>query len=254
MLTFFRRIRKGLLEGGSTQKPTSPIGGYLPYAVGEIALVVIGILIALQINNWNEVRKTKIKERSLYQKIIVDLEQEEKILNDALTIYKNHSNSYEHIYNEIIGKASYDSTGLIYNNLGWHNLYDLIVSNKHASAISEINNEKIVELLNQKTRIEVVNFQAKSKYNDYKDEIVSAFLSHYGIRDVHVLYNLEKDKWWPIYSTNGIRYDRLISQYGTVEFEQILVGLRQTATWGIYNIEQVMKINQKLSIALKEEL
>jgi len=50
MLTFFRRIRKGFLVGGRASK-------YLLYAIGEIALVVIGILIALQVNNWNEERK-----------------------------------------------------------------------------------------------------------------------------------------------------------------------------------------------------
>ena len=55
MLTFFRRIRKGLLGEGATSK-------YLLYAIGEIALVVIGILIALQINNWNEYRKDKYCE------------------------------------------------------------------------------------------------------------------------------------------------------------------------------------------------
>jgi AraC-like DNA-binding protein len=47
MIKFFRHIRKELMETGKT-------GKYLKYAIGEIALVVIGILIALQINNWNE--------------------------------------------------------------------------------------------------------------------------------------------------------------------------------------------------------
>jgi hypothetical protein len=47
MLKFFRRIRKALLDSGSVHK-------YLLYAIGEIALVVIGILIALQVNNWNQ--------------------------------------------------------------------------------------------------------------------------------------------------------------------------------------------------------
>lgn len=51
-MKFFRRIRKSLLsEGKITQ--------YLKYAIGEILLVVIGILIALQINNWNELKKDR---------------------------------------------------------------------------------------------------------------------------------------------------------------------------------------------------
>lgn len=47
MLTFFRKIRKALLDSGSLRK-------YLVYTIGEIALVVIGILIALEINNCPE--------------------------------------------------------------------------------------------------------------------------------------------------------------------------------------------------------
>ena len=52
MIRFFRRIRHQLLTG-------SRFSRYLIYAVGEIILVVIGILIALSINNWNEARKQK---------------------------------------------------------------------------------------------------------------------------------------------------------------------------------------------------
>jgi len=58
MLTFFRRIRKGLLGDDAISK-------YLLYAIGEIALVVIGILIALQINNWNEKRKQNLNEKEI---------------------------------------------------------------------------------------------------------------------------------------------------------------------------------------------
>ena len=45
-----------------TGKPALPVGRYFKYAIGEIILVVIGILIALQINNWNEQRKADIVE------------------------------------------------------------------------------------------------------------------------------------------------------------------------------------------------
>ncbi len=51
MIKFFRKIRQNLLSEGKT-------GKYLKYALGEIILVVIGILIAISINNWNELRKT----------------------------------------------------------------------------------------------------------------------------------------------------------------------------------------------------
>ena len=55
MLKFFRKIRQNLLMENKT-------GKYFKYAIGEIVLVVIGILIALQINNWNEERKANISE------------------------------------------------------------------------------------------------------------------------------------------------------------------------------------------------
>ena len=51
-------------------------GKYLKYAVGEIILVVIGILIALQINNWNENRKSKIMSNELYTNLLTSLEQD----------------------------------------------------------------------------------------------------------------------------------------------------------------------------------
>ncbi|MFX0557506.1 DUF6090 family protein [Maribacter sp. CXY002] len=62
MIKFFRKIRQKLLSEGNT-------GKYLKYAIGEIVLVVIGILIALQINNWNEERKDRRKEQVVLKKL-----------------------------------------------------------------------------------------------------------------------------------------------------------------------------------------
>ena len=56
MIKFFRKIRYDLMEQNKT-------GKYFKYAIGEIVLVVIGILIALSINNWNEQYKDSIKEK-----------------------------------------------------------------------------------------------------------------------------------------------------------------------------------------------
>ena len=66
MIKFFRKIRQKLLTENIFRK-------YLLYAIGEIILVVIGILIALQINNWNEDRKLRELEVSTLKEIRVNL-------------------------------------------------------------------------------------------------------------------------------------------------------------------------------------
>ncbi|MEM5566899.1 DUF6090 family protein [Psychroserpens sp. AS72] len=76
MKKFFRKIRYNLIETGKTTK-------YFKYAIGEIILVVIGILIALQINNWNENRKSE-KDK---QKLMFALKQEFLINKNTL---ENH--------------------------------------------------------------------------------------------------------------------------------------------------------------------
>ena len=77
MIKFFRKIRQNLLSEGKT-------GKYLKYAIGEIVLVVVGILIALQINNWNEKRKIKQKETIVLKELLTSI-------NSDLTAYKIHS-------------------------------------------------------------------------------------------------------------------------------------------------------------------
>ena len=67
MIKFFRTLRKRLLSENRFSK-------YLLYAVGEIVLVVIGILIALQINIWNDEAKQKKTEQDYYCRILEDLE------------------------------------------------------------------------------------------------------------------------------------------------------------------------------------
>ena len=69
MIKFFRKIRQNLLSEGKT-------GKYLKYAIGEIILVVIGILIALSINNWNEDAKNRRSEIHYLKRIVNDLDND----------------------------------------------------------------------------------------------------------------------------------------------------------------------------------
>ncbi|MFT4847526.1 MAG: hypothetical protein ACI83B_000045 [Sediminicola sp.] len=80
MIKFFRKIRQRLLTENKFSK-------YLIYAIGEIILVVIGILIALQINNWNE-NRIKAKKESIVLSNIYNEFKENKIQLD--TVLKWH--------------------------------------------------------------------------------------------------------------------------------------------------------------------
>ena len=82
MIKFFRKIRHKLLSEGKTEK-------YFKYAIGEIILVVIGILIALQINNWNNERILAKEEKLLLANL--KEEYQENLLNLNIAIKKRES-------------------------------------------------------------------------------------------------------------------------------------------------------------------
>ena len=77
MIKFFRKIRQKLLMENKTSK-------YFKYAIGEIALVMIGILLALQVNNWNENRKKDTLKGEYKIALINDYTKDTIQLNDRL--------------------------------------------------------------------------------------------------------------------------------------------------------------------------
>ncbi len=96
MINFFRKIRKQLADDNKPLK-------YMRYALGEIVLVVIGILIALSINNWNENRKESISKEQLVRDLILELETAKSSL--TLAIQKaDLSVTYGALFLEIVGE------------------------------------------------------------------------------------------------------------------------------------------------------
>ncbi|WP_350293377.1 DUF6090 family protein [uncultured Croceitalea sp.] len=84
-------------------------GKYFKYAIGEIILVVIGILIALQINNWNENRKANTLEKSYYCLLLDDLKQDKQQVDVLKTLVKERI-SYSNQMISVIQQDQSDAT------------------------------------------------------------------------------------------------------------------------------------------------
>lgn len=100
MNKIFRKIRLKSL------KETKNIA-YIKYAIGEIVLVVIGILIALQINNWNENRKQDNELKNILQTIHKDLKIDTTLARITIDYYKEVEDNSEKIINNEINKDNY---------------------------------------------------------------------------------------------------------------------------------------------------
>ena len=81
-------------------------GKYFKYAIGEIILVVIGILIALQINNWNENKKLETKTQDYYVQLLDDLNSDIISTENSIEEFSNHLKEYNKYM------SSYDEEGL----------------------------------------------------------------------------------------------------------------------------------------------
>jgi len=85
MLHFLRRIRRSLINTGATRK-------YLLYAIGEILLVVIGILIALQVNNKSETSKDRASEKMFLSGIMKDMQSDYEYIDEIIPLFVERMN------------------------------------------------------------------------------------------------------------------------------------------------------------------
>jgi hypothetical protein len=102
MVSIFRKIRINLIKSNKVSR-------YLLYAIGEIALVMIGILLALYVNNWNEERKLKVRINNNLKTIAYDLEADTLSANNIIEYYKTNIENSKKILNNEITKDNYSN-------------------------------------------------------------------------------------------------------------------------------------------------
>ena len=218
MIKFFRHIRQNLLMENKTSK-------YLKYAIGEIVLVVIGILIALQINNWNENQKLKKEETKLLNALIIEIESNIAIVDTSIKendiIIKMSS---RHLKNGLTDPNLNLSAFECKQSLGYNtNKYETSIINEILGTNSKalISNDEIISLL--RTLKQAYNRSDKTQF--YVDEFWNNKVTDFYIRSGLGLYvtnnenksfeidtTLKKEFYSLLGMMNGYQYGLFLSR------------------------------------------
>jgi hypothetical protein len=182
MIKFFRKIRQNLLN-------KKKVGKYLLYAIGEIILVVIGILIALQINNWNEERKSDKQIQLLMDSLVEAVKEDILYLNYTAVLHEFRSNSLRYLLNFSRNNLETPLTSKaipkLDNNNIWEGAYpdtlnsDFVNKTIRSSGINDnvvINMNVLDELKNSNLFSVIKNDSLKSAINTYYSYIHTSFI------------------------------------------------------------------------------
>jgi len=167
MIKLFRNIRKNLLAEGKTSR-------YLKYGIGEIILVVIGILIALSINNWNQNRLDSLERKALITKLHVEFKENKKAINNNRMAEEQAMNSSIALMNLI---------GLPEEELLKHNLDSLLFQSFPSNEIAFANNA-------------VNNILQNGRLNLFKDDTISTLLYQWNsLAEIRKIRFEKLDSW-----------------------------------------------------------
>jgi len=166
MITFFRKIRQSLLLEGKT-------GKYLKYAIGEILLVMIGILLALQVNNWNDSRKSRQIEYALLTELHKSIEEDIKNLNDVIHRNRSYISSAKIVLNTIENKE------IVSDSVSYHLQRSFIVWRIYfkTSAYNNLEEYGFNLIKNDNTRKAIISgYDGRAKFVDQLYERYDEFL------------------------------------------------------------------------------
>ena len=184
MIKFFRKIRQNLLSEGKTVK-------YLKYALGEIILVVIGILIALQFNNWNENRKNdKIEENYLIslkdefefnkQNLTTTVNLNDRNANFGLRILKHTGPHEPEINNKTFDSLLVSTIGYEVEFRPWNEIVNELISSGKIALIK--NSELRTELSSWAEALQRIRTQ-ESEVSKYRFQLLDLTMEEINLRD-----------------------------------------------------------------------
>lgn len=198
MIIFFRRLREKFVGEGNIRR-------YLIYAVGEILLVMIGILLALQVNNWNEERKSSMEEQFLLSSLKEDFEVRLAELQE-FRIARRQAIDAIHVINQIIsepetlpGDAAMDSIlALSQNALTFNDQFKTLDMLFSTGMINDLSNEELKRnLILWPQQVEEMMEEQRARSASAQNVLFPLLYEYVAMREVHEKftfrdYNLDK--------------------------------------------------------------
>ena len=148
---------------------------YLLYAIGEILLVVIGILLAIQIDGWNEGRIERKEELGSYRDIINDLRKDSVRFQDRIKYVKEHLNCYYKLNDISEQKAEIDQDGL-YDYMVMTITFDPTTKANHLNTIHALDNNEIRKDINVYFNYEYRVKEASEEFNKLISEVSRPYI------------------------------------------------------------------------------
>ena len=237
MFKFFRNIRQSLLMKDKITK-------YYKYAFGEIILVVIGILIALSINNWNEARKNRIEQLILINNIIEDLRLDSIHINKSLSEVGNQ----KRLVDDLISKSLDKKKQLNYQLIGllrFSSDFRPISQRNHSVSVSNLDDEFIRELLQGYFIEEDKVLDIFLEYVDIIHNKIRPYLSETGMHNLESLYKYKDNESLHV----PLHPEILEEQLKNIKFQQLLYERRlKTDSFenllGSFQLQNEMLINE----------
>ena len=247
MIKFFRHIRKSLLMENKTGKPAFAADRYFKYAIGEIILVVVGILIALQINNWNENRIADENENAVLLKLLKDLETDSINLNNQNNRAHSINELHQDLYRIGQGKLSSDSLKNP-ERIRYETIFNSAVSTSDSQLANKISNTKIrdqlIIYLNRLLFAKIV----LENYRELMNNRVRPYLAEWDLLDVDSRFQDPENP------RAGIHKDKLIELVNQPTFQQLLYEANLKVESVIIRFDQLEKENYILKEVINKEL
>jgi len=246
MIKFFKKIRFTLISKNKT-------GKYLKYAIGEIVLVVIGILIAIQINEWNRERKMNLDELDSYQLIISDLKRDSTLFETYQGQYNRYLDTYFELNNINNGVGSFKNImpDFIVSNIE----FNPVTKNNHQTTIEKLRNRNIRDQINAYFRRLNQVQQATDEFNKLIEQVSRPFfLVEQDVFNNATVFNNDDRTFPPVLRVSGLDTLKLKRSLGFPHAIPILSKLRMGMGFYLTSLERSIDENHRLIHDLEKSL